>query len=146
MSVLQTLHVFLQSSTMMCKHFLLTPCRKYPELFGSFKTLLGFKDPGLPEQLPTNASLPPYPPKERVTEFAAEIGEGVCGLNKHQRGRVHTGVCRSMYCALVHRDWPQPKQRKTIQKSRLRRGEDSSKPILTSCCHHPSPSAASWLL
>ena len=50
-------------------------CRKYPELFGSFKTLLGFKDPGLPEQLPTNASLPPYPPKERVTEFAAEIGE-----------------------------------------------------------------------
>lgn len=84
-SVLRTLHVFLHSSTMVCKHFLLIPCRKYPELFGSFKTLLGFKDPGLPEQLPTNASLPPYPPKERVTEFAAEIGEGGgggLGLNK----------------------------------------------------------------
>ena len=98
-SVLWTLHVFLHSSTIVCKHFLLTPCRKYPELFGSFKTLLGFKDPGLPEQLPTNASLPPYPPKERVTEFAAEIGEGFWGLNKHHRGRVHTGVHRSMYCA-----------------------------------------------
>ena len=79
-SVLRTLHVFLHSSTIVRKHFLLTPCRKYPELFGSFKTLLGFKDPGLPEQLPTNASLPPYPPKERVTEFAAEIGEGFWGL------------------------------------------------------------------
>ena len=48
--------------------------RKFPELFNSFKTLLGFKDPGLPEQLPTASPTPLYPPKERVTEFAAEIG------------------------------------------------------------------------
>ena len=49
--------------------------RKFPELFNSFKTLLGFKDPGLPEQLPTASPTPLYPPKERVTEFAAEIGK-----------------------------------------------------------------------
>jgi hypothetical protein len=50
-------------------------CSKFPELFNSFKTLLGFKDPGLPEQLPTASPTPLYPPKERVTEFAAEIGK-----------------------------------------------------------------------
>lgn len=49
-------------------------CSKYPELFTSFKTLLGFKEPGLPEQLPTTSPTPPFPPKERVTEFATEIG------------------------------------------------------------------------
>ena len=47
---------------------------KFPELFNSFKTLLGFKDPGLPEQLPTASPTPLHAPKERVTEFAAEIG------------------------------------------------------------------------
>ena len=52
--------------------------RKFPELFASFKTLLGFKDPGLPEQLPTTSPAPPFPPKERVTDFAAEIGELAC--------------------------------------------------------------------
>ena len=50
-------------------------CSKFPELFNSFKSLLGFKDPGLPEQLPTASPTPLYPPKERVTEFAAEIGK-----------------------------------------------------------------------
>jgi len=38
--------------------------------------LLGFKEPCLPEQLPTNAGSGPYVGKERVNEFAAELGEG----------------------------------------------------------------------
>ena len=61
------------------KHFFLCSS-KYPELFTSFKTLLGFKEPGLPEQLPTTSPIPPFPPKERVTEFAAEIGKLMMSL------------------------------------------------------------------
>ncbi len=49
--------------------------RKFPELFSSFKTLLGFKDPGLVEALPSSGGTTSFSNKERVTEFAAEIGK-----------------------------------------------------------------------
>ena len=42
------------------------------------KTLLGFKEPCLPEQLPTTASSISYVGKERINEFAAELGVCLC--------------------------------------------------------------------
>ena len=52
--------------------------RKYPELFSMLKTLLGFKEPNLVDQLPSNANSGPYVGKERVNEFAAELGGCGC--------------------------------------------------------------------
>ena len=63
--------------------------RKFPELFSSFKTLLGFKDPSLPEQLPTNPSNAAFPSKERINEFAAELGK----YNTHKHVTTHTETC-----------------------------------------------------
>jgi len=44
------------------------------------KTLLGFKEPSLVDQHPTNANSGPYVGKERVNEFAAELGR--CGSSR----------------------------------------------------------------
>ena len=50
--------------------------RKYPELFMSLKVLLGFREPGLSDQLSTTTMTTVYMPKERVTaDLAAEIGQ-----------------------------------------------------------------------
>jgi paired amphipathic helix protein Sin3a len=47
---------------------------KYPELFMSLKVLLGFREPGLSDQLSTATMTTVYMPKERVTaDLAAEI-------------------------------------------------------------------------
>ena len=54
----------------------LLPSRKFPDLFMSLKVLLGFREPGLSEQLTAAAMAAVYMPKERVTaDLAAEIGE-----------------------------------------------------------------------
>ena len=50
--------------------------RKFPDLFMSLKVLLGFREPGLSEQLTAAAMAAVYMPKERVTaDLAAEIGQ-----------------------------------------------------------------------
>ena len=72
------------------------PFSKFPELLSSFKTLLGFKDPGLPEQLPTTSPAPPYAPKDRVTEFAAEIGKSAC--SHQQIEYLSNGVFQLVIC------------------------------------------------
>ncbi len=74
----------------------LSPSSKFPELLSSFKTLLGFKEPGLPEQLPTTSPVPPYPPKDRVTEFAAEIGEPLIPVSCLVRCPNFSGSCPSV--------------------------------------------------
>ncbi len=56
--------------------------RKFPELLSSFKTLLGFKDPSLVEALPSSGGTTPFSNKERVTEFAAEIGKYMCTISQ----------------------------------------------------------------
>lgn len=49
--------------------------RKYPDLFGQFKTLLGFKEPSTVDLSPENTPPPPqFPNKDRTNDFAAEIG------------------------------------------------------------------------
>ena len=48
--------------------------RKFPDLFCQFKVLLGFKEPSTAELSPEPSPPPQIPHKERVTEFAAEIG------------------------------------------------------------------------
>ena len=55
------------------------PRRKFPDLFSQYKSMLGFKEPSTAEASPETSPPPQLPPKERVTEFAAEIGEfGYC--------------------------------------------------------------------
>lgn len=49
--------------------------RKFPDIFCQFKVLLGFKEPSAAELSPEPTPPPQIPPKERVTEFAAEIGK-----------------------------------------------------------------------
>ena len=50
--------------------------RKYPDLFCQFKSLLGFKEPSTADLSPENTPPPPqFPTKDRVAEFAAEIGK-----------------------------------------------------------------------
>ena len=50
--------------------------RKYPDLFCQFKSLLGFKKPSTADLSPENTPPPPqFPTKDRVAEFAAEIGK-----------------------------------------------------------------------
>ena len=41
--------------------------------------MLGFKEPSTAEASPETSPPPQLPPKERVTEFAAEIGGGANG-------------------------------------------------------------------
>ena len=49
--------------------------RKFHDLFSQFKCMLGFKEPSTAEISPEATPPPPqFPHKERVTEFAAEIG------------------------------------------------------------------------
>ena len=54
--------------------FFLTFCRKFPDIFCQFKVMLGFKEPSTAEMSPEPTPPPQVLPKERVTEFAAEIG------------------------------------------------------------------------
>lgn len=49
-------------------------CRKFPDIFSQFKSLLGIKEPSTAEVSPEGTPPPQIPLKERVTEFAAEIG------------------------------------------------------------------------
>ena len=53
----------------------LPPSSKFPDLFMSLKVLLGFREPGLSDQLTSSVMIAAYVPKERVTaDLAAEIG------------------------------------------------------------------------
>ena len=47
---------------------------KFPDLLIQFKTLLGFKEPSGADVSPDTSPPPQFPSKDRVTEFAAEIG------------------------------------------------------------------------
>lgn len=46
---------------------------KFPDLFSSFKSLLGFRDPDHSGSFPISSPAQPYPNKERVNEFGPEI-------------------------------------------------------------------------
>lgn len=60
-------------------------------MFSQFKSLLGFKEPSTAEISPEATPPPPqFPHKERVTEFAAEIGQ--LDVKKYFYGSYNKGV------------------------------------------------------